>query len=480
MRHVRSLPLFALAILATAAGARAERPGAERTLTDLTPPPVAGGLTSEQVAERALSSSLDVRAKREAVAAAGARVDQAIIAYVPRVALTGRYTRLSSIEMPSLGSGSFVATPLPPGSINPTPTAAVAFAFPVFLNQYYFQANVGVPFSDYVLRTSQQLAAASHGEKAARLDEHAARLKAVLDGRVSYYTWVRARAQHSVASQGLAQARGHLDDVRHAFEVGTASKADALRVESQVAGAELLVARAEDFALVAEEALRVAMHDEVRRSYDVGEDLRSSLPPVEGARSLDALIARAFDKRLEVRALDETVWSLREQTKAIKATQLPRIDGFADAYYANPHPRFFPQSDEYKFTWDVGVQVTWTPNDVFSAGAQGAEMAARAAQTEAQKMGLRDGVRLEVTQANQAVREADVAAETSVREHAAAEESYRVRRELFKNGRATSSELTDAESELLRAELEVVNARIDQRVSRLRLEHAVGDDVATK
>ena len=39
---------------------------------------------------------------------------------------------------------------------------------------------------------------------------------------------------------------------------------------------------------------------------------------------------------------------------------------------------------------------------------------------------------------------------------AAAEESYRVRRALFQNGRATSVELTDAETERSRAQLEAI------------------------
>ena len=52
-----------------------------------------------------------------------------------------------------------------------------------------------------------------------------------------------------------------------------------------------------------------------------------------------------------------------------------------------------------------------------------------------------------------------------------------MRRELFRNGRATSVELTDAETELVRASLDVVNARVELRVARARLLHATGRDV---
>jgi outer membrane protein TolC len=58
---------------------------------------------------------------------------------------------------------------------------------------------------------------------------------------------------------------------------------------------------------------------------------------------------------------------------------------------------------------------------------------------------------------------------------AAAEESYRVRQALFAEGRATSVELTDAETDLVRARLAAVDARIDAGLARVRLQRATGE-----
>jgi outer membrane protein TolC len=49
-----------------------------------------------------------------------------------------------------------------------------------------------------------------------------------------------------------------------------------------------------------------------------------------------------------------------------------------------------------------------------------------------------------------------------------------VRRALFQVGRATSVELTDAETELTRARLDALRARVDQRVARTKLLYALG------
>jgi outer membrane protein len=420
-------------------------------------PSTSGGLTSEQVAQRAQETSFDAAARRQALVAAEARLEQAKVAFYPRVTLTGSYTRLSEI---------------PPFFIPGNPQPLV-----LPLNRYLLQATVTVPVSDYVLRLSQSYAAASRSHRAAQLDEQAARLKVATDGKVAYYAWLRAKWQLVVAERALDQSKAHLEDARHAFEVGTTSKADVLRVESQVATAELVVTQAKNLVELNEDQIRTAMHDASGRRYEVGEDLRVDPPPMADLDNLAALRAEALDRRLEVRALDETAWSLREQGKVARAGYYPRLDVVGNALYANPNPRYFFPEAKFRESWDVGVQLVWTPNDSFNARAAGAESDARASQTEMQRELLRDGVKTEVIQAYNAMREAEVALQTTKRGLASAEEGYRVRRELFRNGRATSVELTDSEVELFRASLEAINARANLRSARARLLHAVGRDI---
>jgi outer membrane protein TolC len=124
----------------------------------------------------------------------------------------------------------------------------------------------------------------------------------------------------------------------------------------------------------------------------------------------------------------------------------------------------------------VGGQITWTLNDIGNGVTSGRQVDAHRAQVEAQKGQLTDGLRNEVSQAEQALEDAEVAIEAGTRQLAAAEESYRVRRSLFQNGRAISVELSDAETELTRASLDIVNARVELRVARARLLHAIGRD----
>jgi outer membrane protein TolC len=436
-----------------------------------------GGLTADAVGARAAATSFDVRARLDELDAASAEVDSALIAYFPQLELTGRYTRLSNIQAASLGT--LLAGP-PTGDITSFgQLQRVPLSFPVLLNQYTLQASLSVPLSDYVLRIPQTYAAASHSERAATLSADATKFKVAADGKSLYYSWVRAKLQMVVADQALQQAREHLGDVTHAFDAGTASRADVLRLESQVAQSELLAEKSHNLAELYETQIRVAMHDPKDAPYEIAERIDEDAVPLRGSDiGLSALWAEAAQRRLEVRSLSETADSYHQQAKAARAGYWPRLGAFGDAVYANPNPRIFPAVDEFDGTWDAGLQLTIVPNDMAKASPSSRSYEARAAEAVAQRELLMDDIRNEVTQARQSRREAEVSIDTTRRGLVSAEESYRVRRSLFQHGRATAVELTDAETDLTRARLDAINARIDLRIATVRLEHAIGRDVS--
>ena len=86
------------------------------------------------------------------------------------------------------------------------------------------------------------------------------------------------------------------------------------------------------------------------------------------------------------------------------------------------------------------------------------------------------GTRLQILQAQQAVQLAQHALQTSQKGLTASEEGYRVRKELLNAERATAVELVDAETDLTRARITALNARVDLRVALAQLAHALGND----
>lgn len=440
------------------------------------------GLTAEQVGTRAAATSYQAKAAEATLRGAAARVDAALAQFLPRIQGLASAAKLSPLTVPNFGGdttqgGQLVVTQEPPGTLNPTQTIAVAqpdFRFPVLFRQYTLQANITIPLSDYFLRINQAYSAATHAESAARFDAATARARSASEGRIAYYNWLRARSAIVVASLAMEDQRNHLNDAKNQFTVGNASRADVLRAETAVAAAELAVERAKNLADLTEKQVKVAMHTKDDSPLVPGESLDSPLEPVQG--NLKALSDEAMAQRFELKSIEANYEAARKQATATKNGLFPSISGFGDVTYANPNNRRFLQVDEWFPTWTVGIQATWSPNDTIASLANGADLESRANAIDAQRFVTRDGIEIEVMQAWNAIKEASVALDSTKRELASASEAYRVARELFNAGRGTSTTLTDAETELTRARLSELNAKVDARIARVRLEHVLGRD----
>lgn len=445
---------------------------------------VAGGLTADEVARRSEDSSGDVAARDAEIRAASAAVDQALVAFFPRLAGVARYTRYSSIEAPVLGTlvaADAPAGPLPAG----TPLANVPIRFPVVLDATTFQASLSLPLSDYVFRLGQQHGAAVHGQAAAKLTAEAARRKARSDAKILYYEWARAKLSRVVAEAAVAQSNGHLDDVRKAFEAGTSSRADVLRVEAQLAAVDQVAVRARTLAAALEIRMRTIMHaphaprpaasSADAPAYAIGEPVDADFVVSGASRDFERLAAEAERARPEIRALDAGLASLGEQASATRGAAFPALAVVGEVTDANPNVRYTPPPDRFQTTWSVTAQLAWSPNDAFAATAAARAVSARHEALAAQRVALVDALRFELAGALQAAEDATGAQKNAARAVEAADESYRVRRSLFQNGRATSVELTDAETELTRARLDLVAARIATRVADVQLRYATGE-----
>ncbi len=453
---------------------------------------VAGGVTSEQVGARAAQTSYQAKAAEHNLTAAGERVDQAETFWLPRVGLKASYTRLSDFTAPNLGpppgiNGVYTTVAPPPAGPNGAPTPIPAnspllavdssLRFPIIVNQWLTQATIAVPISDYFLRINQSVTSATRSEDAARWDVVTARATSYANGKVAYYTWLRARGAQTVAMQALDVARGHLKDAQNQFTVGNASRADVLRAETQVATAELAVEQAKSGVAVTERQVRVAMHANDEEKLEPGDPLDAALSSQPG--SLRTLVDEAWRQRPEVKSIDKNAESAKKLADVQRAGKYPALSGFGDVTYANPNPRRFPATQDWFPTWSVGAQITWSPNDFLAAGPGAADYEARAAALEAQKGTVRDGIELEVTQAYSDLLQADASLGTSQRQLTSAIEGERVARELFVAGRGTATTLLDAERDLTQARFAYLNARVDARIARIRLEHATGRDART-
>ncbi len=460
-----------------------------------------GGLTAEQVAKRAVKSSPELRARQAQIDAAQAKIDEAIAQLLPRLSVKASYSRISPVDA-SLGGalvgaenpGQVLVGPCPSVPDVPPPPAgtecavvngtdplfATAFEFPTPVNHYTLNASLAIPISDYILRLSDTLTATRKGKDAAAVQKRAEAVKIASDARVAYYNWLRAKAGVAVARSSLERFKAMLQDARAAFELGSATKADVLRLEAAVASTELAVDETRTMQQLAEQQLAIMM-DEPVRPYRVGEDVLQPPEPAPASEpSVDDLVKEAYGRRLELEGLEALTRSLEAGARVARVSQWPRLDAFGDITYANPNTVIFPLEEEWNESWAVGLALTYSLNDSLAGAASGSELEANRRKAEADLESLRRGIKLQVISAYYDVRKARTAVQTAARGQEAAQEAYRVASDLYRVGRATTTDLMEAESELVAASLKEVDASLDFRIASVRLNHATGRDVSTQ
>ena len=413
----------------------------------------AGGLTSEQAAAQATHVSPSVERSAAEIDVAIAQAEAAELARVPQVSAKAAYTRLSPLDPVNLGG----------------------FVIPVFLNVYTAQAQVAVNLSDYVVRYPKLIDAARLGEEVARVSRRSSEVNAGQEARIAYYEWVRAKLEVLIAQKQLAQVQATLKQVRALADAQRLSRADLMRVESNEAEAEQAEIQLTHLAELREEQLRLLIGAPEGQALSIGEDIRTAVTAPASAQ-LDSLMTSAKAQRLDFKVLDTGIRAKEKQRAAEQAGKYPRLSAFASAEYTNPNQRIFPQKDEFRFTWSAGAQVTWALNDALIQGTTDRRLRGETNELRADRLNLERGTRVQVLAAQQAVEIAQSALQTSAKGLAAAEEGYRVRRELLNAERATAVELVDAETVLTRARIASLNARVDLRVAMTQLAHALGND----
>lgn len=413
-----------------------------------------GALTSAEAATRAAKVSPEVRRRAADVAAANATATKIQLVSVPRLAGTLQYTRLSEVDTPQLAPG---------------------FSFPVYLNAYSASAEIAVPLSDYVLRIPDLVAGARAALAAARASQQSSEVSVAAAAKLAYYEWVRAQLQKVVAERSVKQVEATLGQIRALVEVQRLSRADLLRVEALLASARQAAAQLAGVVALRAEVLRLAIGAGAEEAFGVGEDVRQevALPP---RRALAELMEVALKRRVELRSLEAGIVARSRQREAEKGGRLPRLVAFGQMNYANPNQRIVPSQDRFDLTWAAGVSLTWNLNDFLTSRASVDGFDAEVRGLQADRDRLVDGIRIEVVQAMTSLDTASSALETSAQGLAAAEESYRVRKELLAFERATAVEVVDAESEVTRARIAALSARVDIRIALVQLARALGED----
>jgi outer membrane protein TolC len=290
----------------------------------------------------------------------------------------------------------------------------------------------------------------------------------------AYWNAVGAKETAFAYAAAVDQARRHLDDAKNFLAQGIVTRNDVLKAEMRLSNARTQHIDA-DAALV---AARMRLNMLVGLSWDARIDTAALSDPGKTAADPSpvpseplGLIADGLSRRPELAAARSRIMADEAALRMARSPLFPSVYVSGDITMANPNQRYFPQRDEFKATWSLGVLVSMDTGKIPATLAQVAQASARLDRDRENLSVATDTVTQEIVQAwlgTEKSRQQLLNADSFL---AQAEESLRTTAELFERGVALDADVADAEGMLLMARLGYMNARVAslQAASALRM-----------
>jgi outer membrane protein len=406
-------------------------------------------LTLAQAVDRALGNQPNLRVARANTEAAQGRVEQARSAALPQVVATGQYQRTTGNFAPRPGATTVTQTP-PWNS-----TTYNFFNFGVSANQLIYDFG----------QTPGRRRAAEANREATRASEQLTALQVVLNVHRAYYDSLAQQELVKVAHENVDNQQKHVNQVQGLVTAGIRPDIDLARVRTDLANARVGLITAENGVAVARAQLDQAMGGGPG-NYQLADETGAPVAGEEGG--LDALVRGALAGRPELVSLARARQAQEASIAGLKGAYAPSLGATAGATEAGTGlDRLVPN-------WVVGATLTWPILQGGLTNGQLHEARAVLASLDAQDQALRLQVRVDVEQAQLAVRAAQAAGVAAAEALTSAREQLRLAEGRYTGGLGNVIELGDAQLASTNAAAQAVQARYNLATARAQLLAALG------
>lgn len=415
-------------------------------------------LKLSEAVELGLNQSRMLAIGKEKIKSADAKIDEVKASRLPALKFLSGYTRLSDVP-PFIVSLPFPGT---------TPFTIA----PVILDNYVMKLSAAQPlFTGFKLENLEESAVFAAKAMYSEYDKDKLELSSMI--KMQYWSLVKAKQFVVVAAESVEMLQAHVSDIQKLQKAGIAQLSDILKVQVQLSEAEYRLIEAKNQMQLAMMGLNNTLRLPLDTQLDVTEIPNEQVPEV----SLESMVDKAIMIRPDLKASELRVKAGETQVKVAQASWYPQISAFAEYNYNNPNMRIVPARSQFDQTWAAGIQISM---DLWNWGlnsAQSRQAEAQLAQAMDASALTKEAIQIEVMQSytlmKQAIDKIPVT-ETSIRQ---AEEQVRVVNARFASGGAIMTDILDAETALILAKMNRVQAIIDLEMAKVKLEKSIGSTI---
>ncbi len=414
-------------------------------------------LTIGQAVETAIRNNPGLKAADAQVEAADAGIARSTSAFLPKVNLSETWSRSDNPLM-------VLGTKLNQEIVTPADFNPSVINNPEPLSNYNTRLSVVQPVfnggKEYLGRAQAKLA-----KDASIQDRERARQETVYNVIKAYYGVLLAREYNRVALLSLETSVANVKLAEARYKAGAVLQSDLLRAKVQYAEVREMVTRSDNGIRLAAAGLNFAMGVPQNSEFEIAGALEQQEPGAD----VDAVIGEALNKRPDLMAMDLNRQNAEKSVRQARTDYLPSLNLMGQADWNSD--RF--AGDNAK-SWTVMAILQWNLFDGLATRSRVKEAVAASSRMKSLEEQTRESVQLQARQAFYNVKtslDRIAATASSVQE---AEEGLRIVQKRYETGMTTFVDVLGAESALIRARTNALQALYDNNISSAELKLAKG------
>lgn len=395
-----------------------------------------------------LDNSKTLKISKSKVLSAKERLNEIKTAQLPTLRLSSSYSRLSPVD------------PFQIGSMQISPSILDNYSARLTLSQPLFTGN----------RLSSNTELTEFNSLAAETDYSKDKNQLILDIKVAYWNYAKSLKVKETLEKNIIQVKSRLADLENLYNNGLATNNEVLKVKVQLSNFEILLLDATNNIDISLFNLNNTLGIPVNTKLEPKAIIELKQPLVP---KLDDLIKESKRNRSDLKSLDYRIKSGEAGISLSKAGWYPQLNFNANYLYANPNSRIFPSVEKFKGTWDLGITLTYDIWNWKVTSYQTRQAEANLDQIKIAKEITENNIDLEVNQNYKSLISVSAKMKLTKETVEQAQENYRVTTEKYKSGLLLNSEVVDAETSLLLAEINNITTIADYLIVIARLEKSI-------
>jgi outer membrane protein TolC len=409
----------------------------------------------KEVIDISFQNSKDLKISNSKVVSSSAKIDEYGSQLLPLVTFNAGYTRYSDVTPFEIKLPNF-----------PVPIKL----YDVILNNYNMRLSVQQPlFTGF--RLSSLKNSAQYLNTSSEIDLIKDKNEVAINTHLAFWNLYKTKLLKIYVDDIVNLNEKHLTDTRNLMNSGLATQSDVLKLEVALSNAKLQQIDAQNNIELARISLNKSMGLPISDNTDIQID------PIDTSlvyNNIKELFAEAKNNRAELQSLQYRISAAQESIMATRSAYFPSVFLTGGYTFAQPNQRYQPPLNQFKGTWDVGINLNWTILNWGNTSSQVIQAEQNLVQVQTNLEQLKDNIEVEVNQNFINFKYAKDKLSVALFSITQAKDNLKMIEDKYMVQMATSTEIIDAQNSLLQTSTNYTNALVDYQISKIKLEKSLG------